>query len=161
MQRFGALQNRPEKGIVQVTSPYMAVDDRTFEVIGLHGALKFISRGVRVGSRERRKPGETGWMATDRLREKIVDLARKWDGLGDVELFSAWSGQRENLDIDSSSIHVSDAAFIKIAEELWYPAHAYLGSLGALFQRAPRTIQKNWRRVMLFDGDGSHRLRLL
>src|SRR5215467_7951513 len=99
-------------------------------------------------------------MAAYRLREEIVYLASARDGLSDIELFGTWSGVRENLYIDSRSIHIGNAAFVEIAEQFRHPSHSCLSSLGSLLKRAPGTIQEGRSRVMLLYGDCSHRLRL-
>jgi len=99
-------------------------------------------------------------MAADSLREEIVYFACASDGFGGIELFCTGSGMREDLDIDSGSIHIGDAAFVKIAEEFRHTSHSCLRPLGSLLKRAPWTLQKGWSRVMLFYGDSAHRLRL-
>jgi hypothetical protein len=49
MERFGAFQNRPEKGIIQILSADMAVDERSFEAIRAASAFELISGSLRTG----------------------------------------------------------------------------------------------------------------
>jgi hypothetical protein len=55
-------------------------------------------------------------MAMHRLGKRVVPDACEWDRLSRVKLLHSWSGQRQNLDIDTGGVHVRDPALADIAE---------------------------------------------
>ena len=110
--------------------------------------------GSAVGSAA--KPASrSGWRCTASAKRVVRD-ACEWDRLSRVELLHSWSGQRQNLDIDTGGVHVRDPALANIAELVDQPGKSGRDlrvrpdCFGLFFDLAAGTIHERGRRVMLF-----------
>jgi hypothetical protein len=75
-QSLRALQDRPEKTVVQVAAPGMPVDQRTHETVFPYRTLQLIRGGFWCRRRERREPGQATGVTPHRRRKYVVYPAR-------------------------------------------------------------------------------------
>jgi hypothetical protein len=154
-ERFCPLQDWPEKGVVQVASPGVPVDQRPLEAILTDRALQLLCGGLRGGRRQRGEPGEAIRIAPHRLREEVVRLTSERYRLCCLKLLNARKGQRQHLHIDACGVHRRDPAAAEIAQlfDELFVARRNLGMAAGRFrlslQLPPRAFHERLGGVVL------------
>ena len=121
IERFGALQDRPEELVVQIAAARVAVDERALEALLPDPALQFFGRLFGRRDRQGGKAGEARRMFLHRFGEEIVGFARDRDLLRRFRLLDPGRIQREHLHVDAGGVHVRDALvadILKLLENL-------------------------------------------
>jgi hypothetical protein len=150
IERFGGLEDRPEEFVVEIAAARMAVDDGADKAAGLDAARELGRRLVRRHRRQGGKAGEAPGMFLHRRGERVVTFARQRHRLGGVELFGARRSQRQHLHVDAGGIHRRDALVADVAQRLDQLGGAALEFERRVFQILSRTVEKQWRRKVLF-----------
>jgi hypothetical protein len=157
-ERFGGLQHRPEKFVVEIATALMAVDHRTGEGLIADAAFELFGRLIRCRNRQRGEAGESCWLLGDCFGQRVIGVARECHRLSGFQLLDPRRGQRDDLDVDAGGIHLGDPLFADVAQV----AHKPLGAAAALarlfLEVAARAIEKARRSEMLFKRDGAHGL---
>jgi len=162
LQLLGTGQDRPEELVVQVAAAAVAVDQGALEAVGADRALQLVGGGLGIRGRERGEPGQPVWMAAHRLGEGVVGGAGEGHRLGRVELLHPWSGQRQDLEVETGGVHVGDPALADVAQLLDESGKARrhlrvgAGCLGLLLDLAPWTVHERRGRVVLLQGNRAH-----
>src|SRR5271170_236370 len=86
VQQFSTLKDWPEELVVEVTSPIVAIDDRSLETMSSDHALQLLGSLVRGCSRQRRKSGKALWVFRYGIREEVVRFAGQSNRRGSLEL---------------------------------------------------------------------------
>ena len=116
VERFGALEDRPEPLLVEKGAVGKAVDHRALEATARHRALELVRSGLGIGRRQCGEFREPVRARAARLVEEIVGLAREFDrGLG-LEHLRSRLYMRQDLDIDARLVHLGDAPLADIGE---------------------------------------------
>ena len=161
-ESLGALEDRPEEGVVEVAAPGVPVDQRADEAVPANHSVQLFGGGLRRRRRQRREPGQPIGAAPDRLRERVVRLPGQGHRLVRSELLHARRGEGEHLHVDARRVHPRDPPLAEIAEVLHElrVARRHLGMVPSLLDPGhevpPRTFEKRARSVVLLQRDHPH-----
>ena len=130
IERFGALQDRPEELVVQIAAARVAIDERALEALLPDPAIQFIGRLLGGRDRQAGKACKALWIFLHRVGEEIVRLAGDRNLLRHVGLLDPGRIQREHLHVDPGGVHLSDAPvadILKLLENLRTAGAPYCG----------------------------------
>ena len=156
IERFGALQDRPEELVVQIAAARVPIDERAFEALLPNPALQFFGRLVWCRDRQGGKAGEALRIFLHRLGEEIVGLPGNRDLLRRVRLLDPWRVEREHLHVDAGGIHVGDALVADILKLIVNPGAARTRIAEPLGELLAWTREESRADEMFFKGDGTH-----
>lgn len=92
-ERFGALQDRPEEFVIQVTAAAVTVDQGSCETRHGDRTPQLVGSRVRFRGWQRCETGKPVRMAVYRLGQRVVGDACERDRLNGVQLLHSWCGQ--------------------------------------------------------------------
>lgn len=87
VQRFGSFEDWPEEFVIQIASPAVTIDERSFEAVFTDHPLQFFRRFVWYCGWEGSKSGETCRILFDCIGKEIVRFASKCHCISGLELF--------------------------------------------------------------------------
>src|SRR5271170_367114 len=116
VKHFSTLKDWPEELVVEVTSPIVAIDDRSLEAMFSDHPLQLFGGPVWRGGRQRCKSCKALWISPCGSREEVVRLAGQGNPRGSLELLYAGGSERQDLHIDACGVHLGDSLVTEIRE---------------------------------------------
>jgi hypothetical protein len=112
----GSLKDGKEARIVKEKASCGAIKKSAMKAETGDAAIKF--DGCRAGILEdqRGKAGKAIGVVPNRIGELIIDIVSHWSRGGGIERVEPHGRERENLKVDSSLVHIRDAAGAEIEE---------------------------------------------
>src|SRR5215472_4608578 len=154
IQRFGALQDRPEELIVQIAATRVPIDERAFEALLPDPAIQFIGRLLVSRDRQGGKSCKARRIFLHHIREEIVRLLGDDDLFRHIRMLDPRGIQREHLHIDTGGVHLGNAPVTDIPKLL--ENHLTAGApTAALFNETSAWPgNKSGAHEVFFEGDG-------
>ena len=114
IKRLGAFENGPEFFLVDELAVCQAMDHPTLEPVILNGAFQLVSRGLGRRRRNGRKPGEPVRIALTGLVQPVIGGNCQLRGFFPIETLNPRRPLRQDLHVDTRSVHVLDAKIVEI-----------------------------------------------
>src|ERR1700741_4369538 len=157
-ERFGGLQYRPEKFVIEIATTLMAVDQSTGESLITKAMFELFSRAIRCLNWQRVQAGQSRRVLGDGVCQHIIGVASEYLCVANFQLLDTRRGQRNHLHVDAGGVHLGDAALAEVAQ-VAYQLLSPATELTSLFlEVTARAIEKVRCGEMLFKRDGAHGL---
>src|SRR6516165_6383251 len=114
VEPFGHLENGPEELIVQVAAADMSMDQGTEETVIGHHAFELRRRGLGVRHRQRGKPSESCRVRSHCRGDLVIGHRSQLYGDFRLQVFRGGLIERQNLSINSPSVHRGQAFYSDI-----------------------------------------------
>src|SRR6266849_2694125 len=116
VEPFGARIDWPELPVVDEFAVGKAVNHGALEAELDDTTLQFVSRGLRLGGRQRRKACKPRRMSRNRLMQPIVDAPGQLDCDAGGDFLSGRRAVGQHLDVDAGIVHFLQAKGAEIIE---------------------------------------------
>jgi hypothetical protein len=141
-QLFSSRKNWPEEPVIEVTSPIVPVDDRSFEAMVPDHAFQFFCSVIRSCGRQRRKSSKALWIFNDCMCEEVVCLLGHSNRWGSFQLFQTRRSQREDLHMNAGFVHLGNSLFSQVRELIEQAGGSVAKLQGSFFELLSRSIKK-------------------
>ena len=138
IERFGALQDRPEERVVEIAAAMVAVDDRALEAVA-DRAFQFVGGlpGAAIGNGQGRQSASDAFSPPRRGNRSLRARSRSASASSNC---STPGIERQHLHIDAGGVHLGHAPVADIAK-LFEELGAAAAGLGMGFEFPPRTLK--------------------